>query len=456
MSSIVMHSDVVDLTQGRDGDWYVDVPHSSRKPVIVGTVALVLGFFGFGAWAALAPIDGAVVAAGTFVATGQNKKIQHLEGGVISKILVEEGDIVAPGQPLLRLDEVEQRANLRRLTIRRDHLLAIEARLQAEAEGLDDPVFPDALKARLDDPEVSAVIRNQTADFRARMGRMVSEIAMVERGISALREATHGHEVKRESVKTQIGLIGDELEGKRGLMNKGLLRKPEFLALQRAKAALEGEVGQLTAEIAEGNERIIRGHEQIEHLRTVTMQTAVEKLQEVRGELVDVEERIRAARNVLDRIDIISPVRGIVIKLMNHTIGGVVAPGATVMELLPIEKELVIEARILPKDIDHVERGQSAVVRLVALDQSMVPVVEGRVVYVSADAVQETTPAGAATRNAYITRIELDPEEAAAVIAGRAVPGMPAEVFIKTGERTFLRYLFQPFLNAMARAFREV
>jgi HlyD family secretion protein len=422
---------------------------------MVGFLALIFGFFGFGIWAAMAPIEGAVLAPGTFVATGQNKKIQHLEGGVISQILVREGDIVERGQPLIKLDEVEQRAALRRLTLRRDQLLATGARLVAEAEGRMEASYPVELTRRARDPEVAAIIASQSADLRARQNRLVSEIAVVERGMSALREAIGGHKVKRESVDAQLAIIDEELSAKGQLLAKGLVRKPEFLALKRIAASLKGDIGQLTSEVAEGEERVTRGMEQIEQLRTASVQTATEKLQEVRSEFTDVEERIRAAQNVLERIEILSPVRGIVIKLMYHTIGGVITPGAAVLELVPVDDELIIEARVMPKDIDSLESGQDAVIRLSTLNQRITPMVKGKVIYVSADTVQDN-PNAMQSKSVYIARVALEQSDIHKLQGFRSTPGMPAEVFIKTGERTFLQYLLQPLIDRAARAFREV
>lgn len=447
---------VIDMNRSPTGEWYADVPRDGRRAILVGMCTLIFGFFGFGVWAGLAPIEGAVLAPGTFVATGQNKKVQHLEGGVIDQILVREGDLVEAGQPLIRLDEVEQRASLRRLQLKRDQLLATGARLLAEVEGRATANYPQSIIDRASDPDVAAIIATQTQDLRARLDRLNSEVAVVERGMVALREAIGGHKLKRDSVDAQLALINEEMAAKAQLLAKGLVRKPEYLALQRVAASLKGDIGQLTAEIAEGEERVTRGMEQIEQLRTAAIQTAMEKLQDVRSEFTDVAERIRAAENVLDRIEILSPVRGVVIKLMYHTLGGVIAPGATVLEMLPVDEELVIEARVMPKDIDALASGQDAVVRLSTLNQRQTPMVKGKVIYVSADTVQDqAATSNQPSRNVYIARVALDHEELRKVHDFRSTPGMPAEVFIKTGERTFLHYLLQPLIDRATRAFRE-
>jgi HlyD family secretion protein len=199
-----------------------------------------------------------------------------------------------------------------------------------------------------------------------------------------------------------------------------------------------------------------RGREQIAAARKAAIKTAVEQLHDVRAELGDVRERIRTARGVLDRIQIVAPVRGVVVKLRYHTPGGVIEAGKNIMEILPLQTEVIIEARIRPQDIDHVKRGQHAMVRLTALNQRLTPIIAGQVVYVSADAVpDEKKGVQQAPSDIYLARIALDPKEATSIPAFTPTPGMPAEVYITTSERTFFEYLTRPIRDSMARAFRE-
>jgi HlyD family secretion protein len=227
------------------------------------------------------------------------------------------------------------------------------------------------------------------------------------------------------------------------------------LAVKRAIANLQGETGRLRGEIGDARERIARANEQIMSLRHAAVKTAVERMQEVNAEFNDVTEKIRAARAILDRITINAPVRGVVVKLNYNTPGGVIQPGKGVMEIVPMDKGLVIEVRVRPQDIDSVKKGADAEVRLTALNQRQTPLVKGKVVYVSADSLAEDPSKRRNGNDAYIARIQLDAAEAAKVPGFSPTPGMPADVYVKTTDRTFFEYLMKPIRDSMARAFRE-
>jgi HlyD family secretion protein len=236
-----------------------------------------------------------------------------------------------------------------------------------------------------------------------------------------------------------------------------LIRKPEVLALQRAKANLQGEIGRILGEIGDARERISRTKEQIHGVRKVAIKAVVEQMHETHAELNDVRERIRSASGILSRIQITAPVRGIIVKLRYHTPGGVIEAGKNILEIVPLNEELLIEVRVRPQDIDNVRRGQRAVVRLTALSQRTTPMISGEVVYVSADALpNEKTTQQSPPADVYVARVKLDSAEMATILANfPPVPGMPAEVYIQTAERTFFEYLMQPIKDSMSRAFRE-
>jgi len=438
--------------------WYADIPRSARMPTLFGVVVLGVSVLGFGVWGGTAPIAGAVVASGMFVATGQNKIIQHLEGGVIREILVREGDRVEPNQTLVHLDETAPRAELRRLELRHMRLMAMDARLQAEMRESSDIDFPKIVLSALQDPDVTTIVENQRLTFEAKRRALDSEIATIRDGINALQERINGSKVQVAGVHEQLRLLNEEIEAKEHLLKSGFVRKPELLVLQRAYANLQGEVGRLQGEMGDARERIARANEQIAGVKKTAIKSAVEQLHEVRSELHDVRERIRAAKGVLDRVTITTPVRGVVVKLRYHTAGGVIEAGKNIMEILPLDAELIIEVRIRPQDIDSVKRGQHAMVRLTALSQRITPMIAGEVIYVSADAlpdekkgIQQQTAA-----DIYVARVKLDPEQAASLQGFTPTPGMPADVFITTVERTFFEYLTKPIRDSMARAFREL
>ncbi|ABA04225.1 type I secretion membrane fusion protein, HlyD [Nitrobacter winogradskyi Nb-255] len=444
------------MTATGDQPWHVDLPRSTRGLTLAGVVIVAVTVLGFGVWGNTAPIAGAVVASGVFVATGQNKIIQHLEGGMIDEIKVREGDTVEPGQILVELDRTSAKAEMQRLFLRNARLTALDARLQAQVREETEVHFPPELASDSKDPQIRSIVNAQLLSFTAQRNNANSDIAGIEDSIKALNERIAGSKVQLDGVRRQIALIEEDIKTKEHLLAAGLVRKPEVLLLQRNQANLEGEVGRIMGDIGDAKERISRAVEQINGVRKVAIKTAVEQMHEVRGELADVRERMQSAKGVLDRTTIRAPVKGVVVKLRFHTRGGVVEPGKPIMELLPLDEPLIIEARVRPQDIDSVKHGQEAMVRLTALSQRITPMVSGDVIYLSADTVadekksQQTGPS-----DIYVIRVRLNNAEVVAIHGFHPTPGMPAEVFIKTSERTFFQYIMKPIDDSMSRAFRE-
>lgn len=440
-------------------EWYSEVPRSSRGATLFGVAVVAFTFLGFGYWGSTALIAGAIVSSGSFVATGENKIVQHLEGGVIEEILVREGDVVEKGGILIRLDETAPKAELRRLQLREATTMAMEARLKAEMDEKDSVTFPEALRSKKKDPDFSEILATQRQVLKARRNSVKQEIATLKEGMDALEQRVKGGRIQLQSVHAQLDIFQQELDSKAQLLERGLIRKPDVLALERAKASMQGEIGRLNGEIGDARERISRIREQIMSVRNNAITKVIEKMHEVTAELKDVRERIHAARDVLERVNIVAPVKGAVVRLRYHTPGGVIEGGKDIMEILPLQEELIIEARIQPKDIDSVKMGQRAAVRLTALNRRITPMIAGEVVYVSADSVgsgNDDSDDGPAATDEYVARIKLNTQEAADVPGFSPTPGMPAEVYIKTADRTFLEYLTKPLLDSMARAFREL
>lgn len=439
-----------------DQPWHIDLPRSTRGLTMAGMVVIAITVMGFGVWGNTAPIAGAVVASGVFVATGQNKTIQHLEGGMIRDIMVHEGDTVEAGQILVELDQTTAKAEMQRLYLRNARLTAVDARLQAQVREEPEIHFPSDLTAVSQDPQIRSIVSAQVLAFTAQRNNTNSEIAGIEDSIKALNERIAGSKIQLDGVQRQIALVQEDIKTKEQLLAAGLVRKPDVLLLQRSQANLEGEVGRIMGDIGDAKERIARAVEQINGVRKTAIKTAVEQMHEIRGEMVDVRERMLSAKNVLDRTTIRAPVKGVVVKLRFHTRGGVVEPGKPIMELLPLNEPLIIEARVRPQDIDSVKHGQEAMVRLTALSQRVTPMVSGDVIYLSADTVadekksQQTGPS-----DIYVVRVRLHNSEVAAIHGFSPTPGMPAEVFIKTSERTFFQYIMKPIEDSMSRAFRE-
>jgi len=440
--------------------WYQNVPRNSRGLILAGVGVLVLWGIGFGAWAAMAPLDGAIVAAGRFVATGQNKMVQHLEGGILRETLVSEGELVEAQQPLVRLDTTATRAKLRRLELREYRLSAIQARLAAEISSRTVLEVPADLAALIGDAEVKAIVDGQSVELAAKRSRLEAEELVLRKEISALEESINGFKAQEVSLRSRLDTFDDELRDKNLLMERQLARRSEVYALQRAQAGLAGDLGELVGRIADARERIARAEQQIVQVRSAAVQQSVEDLRKAEADYDDVEEQIRAARDVVERSEVRAPVRGIVVKLNYNTAGGVIGAGNVILELLPTNDGLLIEARVKPGDILHIQRGQQALVRLSALNQRVTPMVEGEVEYVSADSVQEreVNPAAAGVDRAssFIVRVKLA-EGSTRHNAGdfRPTPGMPADIYIKTSQRTFFEYMMRPLRDSFSRAFRE-
>jgi HlyD family type I secretion membrane fusion protein len=448
---------IADRTAEAEGTWYDSLPRSTKFPTVAGALIMAVVLMGFGVWGNLAPIAGAVVASGVFVVTGQNKIVQHLEGGMIREIYVREGDKVEAGQLLLELDDTAARAELQRLFLRRIRLTAIDARLQAEMREEKEITLPPEIVQWLpNSTEAREIVDSQQMTFTARRNNLNSDIKSIQESINALEERIRGSRVQLDAVHRQIVLLDEEIVTKDKLVQQGLVRKPELMVLQRSKANLEGEVGRVMGDIGDAKERIARAVEQINGVRKTAIKTAVEQMHEIRGELADVRERMLSAKGILDRVRVTAPVSGVVVKLRYHTRGGVVEAGKNIMELLPLKDELIIEARLRPQDIDSVKHGQSAMVRLTALNQRITPMISGDVVYLSADTLaDEKKSQQVGPTDIYIVRVKLDSEESRNIPGFSPTPGMPAEVYIKTAERTFFQYIVRPIHDSMMRAFRE-
>ena len=437
--------------------WYDDVPRNTRGHKLGGYGAIAFLVLAFGLWSNTALISGAIVATGLFVATGQNKIVQHLEGGVIKDILVREGDIVEPGQTLVRLDDTTPRAELRRLALRNALNMAKAARYLAEVQGDQEVDFPSDLtpkSADIDIRDVAEIVDTQKLAFSARRKNIETQVAALNDSIKALEKRIEAGGLQEQSVKQQVDLIREEFASKSTLLPGGLIKKSELLALQRSEASLLGEIGRLGGDVGDAKARIARTREEIAGIRAAAIKDAVEQLHQTGADLADVRERLRAAEGVLSRIEIKAPVRGAVVKLRYHTSGGVVEPGKPVLEIIPLSDDLVIEVRVRSRDIDHVEVGQAAEVRLTALDQRTTPIAHGHVTYVSADAVPDDAKPGQAP-DTYVTRVRLDRTGFWADAKFKPKAGMPAEVYIQTGARTLLQYIMKPVMDSMGRAFRE-
>ena len=434
-------------------EWYAEVPRSVGRFAVVGMLLLALTFGGFGLWAFTAPLAAAVIAQGSFVATGQNKIIQHLEGGIIRDILVREGDRIDAGQMLLRLDPTAAEANERELELRRARLEATEARLLAEYRREPRLRVPADLEADRADHEIAAILDGQALAFEVSQSALENDVALFERNIEALVIRAVGYEAQLEAYGRQHAVLKGDYDSKLSLLERGLIRRSEMTQLQTAMLEVEGQLGRLRAEIDEIEE--VKGRYEAQKAQAIQKyrQTALEDLQGIQAQLDGIREQSRAAQDVLERADILAPVSGRVVRLYYHTSGGVVESGRPILEILPEDEPLIIETQVPRADIDSVRIGQPATVRLTALNQRTTPVLDGTVYYVSPDSITDTSTGAPA--EVYVARVSIEPEELSRVRGFTPTPGMPAEIMIQTAERTFAQYLAKPVKDSMIRAFRE-
>lgn len=430
--------------------WHDGVRTGFTAPVLGGSLLLVAGFGGFGTWAAVAPLEGAVVASGKVIASGRNTIVQHLEGGIVDQVLVSEGQAVEQGEPLLLLDGTAAKAQARRLASQLVALEAIEARALAERDGLETIRFSTNLLENYD-PDVTRLLKDQMAGFEAAIRMHRTELAILLQQITALEEVITGHESQKEATLQQIALVIEEREGLETLLDQGLTRKGQVLALQRAEAELKGKASQLSAAAAEARRSIAEIRERIERTKSQRIEEAATRLMDARQKHSELSEQLKAIADVTHRLAVLAPAAGRVMELAKYHPGAVVSPGQEIMTIVPEGGGLVIEARIRPEDIRDVATGQKAWLQFPALRGQETSPVPARVVFLSPDRLEDQKSGEVH----YIARLELLAEDLPGFNIAMIGPGHGAEVFIATGERTFLNYLTKPLMGAMRRAARE-
>ncbi|MBT2131644.1 HlyD family type I secretion periplasmic adaptor subunit [Aliiroseovarius lamellibrachiae] len=442
-----------DQTASLPAQWYEDVPRSVSKHIIFGITLMAVSFGGFSLWAFRAPLAAAVITQGSFVATGRNKIVQHLEGGIIKDIDVSEGDTVVAGQVILTLDKTSATASQRELFLRKVRLEASEARILAEYGGEDRLIFPIELDSLRADFEVATILDSQRISFDVAVQGLRNDIALLERNIDALQIRSSGYATQLTATQTQLEILQEDLLSKETLLEKGLVRRIEVSAIRRAIAEAEGSIGRLTAEISEFEQISKKYQAQIDQTTGRYRRAALDELQSVQSELESVREKNRKAQGILTRSEVRAPVAGTVVRLHYHTVGGVIESGKAIAEILPSDQPLIIEAQVPRTEIDSVKTGQPATVRLTALNQRTTPILEGMVYYVSADTIPDKS--NGIVQEVYLARVSIAASELKRVPGFTPTPGMPTEIMIQTAERTFIQYITKPITDSMTRAFRE-
>ncbi len=431
--------------------WSAGLRTGAGAVAVMGYALIALFFGGFGALAAGVPLAGAVIVPGVVQAAGKNNEVQHLEGGIISAVHVTEGERVMAGAPLVTMDGTAVRAEMNTHIKQWVGLLARRTRLVAQRDKVSELAFDDHLLALAERHGLQHLLDEQHDAFLARLSRYRSEEVILHQRVAAAKQSIAGYKSQRDALEKQKALILEEAERKRILLDKGLTSRSEYSALLRAQASLVGQIGSLVSDIERARSRIVEAEEQLVRADIERVEQALSELGDLSAEIGRLEERIAAARHVLDRLIVVAPADGLIVHLPHTLPGSVVGAGALLAELLPTGSALIVEARLDPADIDVVRPGQDARLRLVALDARLTPQVAATVAYVSPDRLRDE-----ATGAAYFAaRLAITDDLPADIDPGQIYPGMPAEVLIATEERTFLDYLARPITDSFHRAFRE-
>lgn len=430
---------------------FVRVSDKLRPQITLGVAALILLAGGVGGWAATVQLAGAVIAQGTVVVASNVKTVQHATGGIVGDIRVRDGDLVEAGDLLLSLDDTITRANLAIITNQTTELEVRKARLAAERDGRPSVDMPSGVLARSTEAGIAEMIVSESALFESRRLARNGQKAQLKERVAQLKEEIGGLLGQQTSKSREIELVEKELQGLYELQGKSLVPSIRITSLQRDATRIDGERAQLVAGAAQAKGKITEIELQIIQLDQDLRTEVMKELRDIQAKQAELNERRVAAEDQLRRIEVRSPQAGIVHQMSVHTVGGVITPSEPVMLIVPKGDALVIEAKIAPQDIDQVHLGQGAIVRFPAFSQRTTPEFAGEVQRVAADLTRDQR----SNQAYFVTRITLPDDELRRMGTLKLVSGMPAEVHIRTSERTPLSYLMKPLSDQFARAFRE-
>jgi epimerase transport system membrane fusion protein len=419
-----------------------------ETPKRVGFIIFFLVFGVFGVWAAFAPLDSAAHATGTVNVRSYSQVVQHLEGGIISEIAAQNGDIVSAGQPLIKIDNTQPLAQLEIINGQFNAAKTKEARLIAQRDKLASVVYPASLDQT--DSNIMQEIQAQNSIFNAQQDSLGGSIEVLEQRIEQLESKKQGQTALKTTKDELAASYAEELCVVRELLTQGFADKNRLRELERNVASLRGDVSELTTAISSTDIQIGEARLQIIQAEREFQNDVVQQLGETQTALKDLTERKNALQDIVSRTTVRAPVAGIVNGMQFHSVRGVVAPGTPIANIVPQSEELIVDAQISLNDIDRVAIGMEATIRFSAFGSS-VPTITGELINLSADRlVDEQTG-----MPYYLARVAVTETGMANLGDLILLPGMPAEVFINTGSRTFLQYAFKPFSNALARSFIE-
>lgn len=422
-----------------------------RRHIRLGVIVILVTFGGLGSWAALAPLSGAVVAPGFIKVDSNRKTVQHLEGGIIKEILVRDGDRVTAGQPLVVLEDMRVDASLDLIEGQLHAVLARIARLHAEHDGLEQIEFPQRLLALAGDAQVDEILQRETVLFNTRRAALQDRIRLYEQEIVQAREQIAALQQQVAAEEAAVKLLQEEIAAVEDLLKKQYVQKTQLLALRRGVEEYQVRRGEHLAESALARQKITELELQIIEVRNTYAQEAADRLTQEQAMANELVERLRPAQDANTRKQITAPITGDVVNLRVFTLGGVIGPREPILDIVPAGNPLIVEAQVSVTDIDDIAPGQAADVQLTAYKSRTAPLLEGKVVYISADRlISENSGIPY-----YICHIEIDGASLNAAPELALYPGMPAEVFIKTEARTLLDYILSPIESVIRRSMRE-
>ena len=451
---------LVIVTCTRLESWW-NPPRSEHAPALrerlrrlTWTGNLLVGGFvlGLGTWSTVAPLESAAIASGTVESESSRKTIQHLEGGIIKEIRVADGDLVHAGQILILLENTKASAEVESLNGQLWDAIAREARLTAEQRGDEGVSFPPELeRANKESPSVAAVLSGQQTIFETRRQVFQSQVAVNREKRLQIEKEIEGLRAQASATTKRVAIVRDEATTVATLVEKGLERRPRLLSLEREAADIEGRRGEITAQISRAEQVISESQTNLLKLENDRQNEISQAMREVQSQIFQLHERLQAANDQLSRTAVKAPEDGVVTDLKVHTPGGVIGAGAPLMDLVPRQDRLVITARVRPEDIDVVRPGLEADVNLLPYNQRRVAPLHGEVMRVSADRLLDKRT----DQPYYATKIRVQDPQAAGHDGINIIPGMPAQVFIKTGRGTVALYALKPLLDSFNNAFRE-
>ncbi len=430
---------------------HINTDRSIRNTLIFGFVSLFVTLGGFGVWAAFADLNGAVVAPATIVAETYSKKVQHREGGNIQKILVKDGDLVKEGQDMILLDPTETKAELNILQSQLDEVTIKKLRLNAQRDGQRQFALPENLKARSTEPALAEILAGQQRLLTSTLDTAQSKKNQLQEQIGQIDDQIKGFEAQMVASKAQADLVATETESLRKLQQQGLVPESRINTNERDSARFAGELGSLAASKAAAETKIGEIKLQIIQIDEELRNQALTDLRDTDSKIAELEGKEIAASSRLAHMAIKAPITGTIYQMSVHTEGGVVAPGDTLMMVLPANDDLVLQAQVTPNDINHVSEGQAAHIRFNGFSTRLVPEINATVTQVAAD----TTRADAQSPPYYAIRLVIPAKELAKLGDNKLKPGMSAEAFIQTEARSPFAYLVKPLTEMLSHAMRE-